>query len=326
VIAFLQEENRVLRAHLRGRCLRLSDDERRRLAVLGHQLGRATLDQVATIVRADTILRWHRELAARKCTHAHHRAGRPRIPAHVRSLIMRMATENSTWGYSRIQGALKNLGHCVGRSTIARILKEHGVPPSQQRPMAWRTFVRAHWPALRDADFFTSAVPTLRGLVTYYTAFTGLHTSRTSVRFNVAPGGSLPASGHATIDHQVDWVLGVAHPHLRSGFELERWGAPAARNRGWPRGPDTGAHAERPGLCRTVRALDDRGMRGSRRVARARPSSAGTHAVGGAVSWRAQSQTPEPADRMAAHATSAWSGVRSLASAGTLSSYYRSAA
>jgi hypothetical protein len=74
------------------------------------------------------------------------------------------------------------------------------------------------------------------------------------------------------------------------------------------------------------RALDDRGMRGSRRVARARPSSAGTHAVGGAVSWRAQSQTPEPADRMAAHATSAWSGVRSLASAGTLSSYYRSAA
>jgi HTH-like domain len=201
VIAFLQEENRVLRAHLRGRCLRLSDDERRRLAVLGHRLGRATLAQVATIVKADTILRWYRGFVGRLCTNTQRWAGRPRVPAHVRALILRMATENATWGYTRIQGALKNLGHGVGRSTIARILKEHGVPPSPQRPMAWRAFVRAHCPALRDADFFTSAVPTLRGLVTYYTAVTSLHTSRTSVRFNVAPGGSLPASGHATIDH-----------------------------------------------------------------------------------------------------------------------------
>jgi hypothetical protein len=255
VISFLQEENRVLQAQLRGRRPRLSDDERRRLAVLGHRLGRATLAQVATIVTADTILRWHRELAGRMWTNRRRRAGRPRVPAHVHVLILRMATENDTWGYTRIQGALKNLGHGVGRSTIARILKEHGVLPGPQRPMAWRTFVRAHWSALRDADFFTSAVRTLRGLVTYYTAFTRLHTSRTSVRFDVAPGGSLPASGHATIDQQVAWVLGVAHPRLRSGFEVERWGEPAARNRGWPRGPDPCARAERPGLCRTVCAL-----------------------------------------------------------------------
>jgi hypothetical protein len=267
MISFLQEENRVLRAQLRGRRPRLSDDERRRLAVLGHRLGRATLAQVATIVTADTILRWHRELVGRMRTNTRRWAGRPRVPSHVRALILRMATENATWGYTRIQGAFKNLGHDVGRSTIARILKEHGVPPSPQRPMAWRTFVRAHWPALRVADFFTSAVRILRGLVTYYTAFTGLHMSRTSVRLNVAPGGNIPASGHAAIDQQVDWVLWVAHPHLRSGFEVERWGEPAARNRGWPRGPDTCAHAERPGLRRTVRALDDRGMPGSRRVA-----------------------------------------------------------
>jgi hypothetical protein len=317
VIAFLQEENRVLRVQLRGRRPRLSDDERRRLAVLGHRLGRAALAQVATIVTADTILRWHRELAGRMCTNTRRQPGRRRVPAHVCALILRMTTENATWGYTRIQGALKNLGHGVGRSTIARILKEHGVPPSPQRPMAWRTFVRAHWSALRDADFFMSAVRTLRGLVTYYTAFTGLHTSRTSVRLDVAPGKRLAASGHATIEQQVDWVRAVAHPHLRSGFEVERWGEPAARNRGWPRGPETCARAERPGLCRTVRALDDRGMPGSRRVAWARPSPAGTHAVGGAVAWRAPSPTaPEPVDRMAAHTTSASSGVRSLASPG----------
>ena len=82
-----------------------------------------------------------------------------------------MATENPTWGYTRIQGALKNLGHHVGRSTIARILRAEGIPPGRQRPMTWRTFVQAHWSALVAADFFTTEVWTARGLVTYYTAF-----------------------------------------------------------------------------------------------------------------------------------------------------------
>ena len=165
VIAFLREENRVLRAHLRGRRLQLSDEERRRLAVLGHQLGRAALAQVATIATADTILRWHRELTARRCLHPRRRNGRPRVEAAVRSLIRRMATENATWGYTRIQGALKNLGHRVGRSTIARVLREQGIPPSGRRPMAWRTFIGAHWPALLACDLFTSVVGALRGLV-----------------------------------------------------------------------------------------------------------------------------------------------------------------
>ena len=102
VIAFLRDENRVMRAHLRGRRLQLSDEERRRLAVLGHQLGRGALAQVATIATADTILRWHRELA-RRCLRPRRRSGRPRVEAAVRSLIRRMATENATWGYTRIE-------------------------------------------------------------------------------------------------------------------------------------------------------------------------------------------------------------------------------
>ena len=171
VIAFLREENRVLRAHLRGRRLQLSDEERRRLAVLGHQLGRAALAQVATIATADTILRWHRELTARRCAQPRRRCGRPRVEAAVRSLIRRMAIENETWGYTRIQGALKNLGHCVGRSTIARILKAQGIPPVPARPTSWETFLRAHWGAIAGADFFTTDVWTWRGLVTYYTVF-----------------------------------------------------------------------------------------------------------------------------------------------------------
>ena len=103
VIAFLREENRVLRAHLRERRLQLGDEERRRLAVLGHRLGRAALAQVATIATADTILRWHRELTARRCLQPRRRSGRPRVEAAVRSLIRRMATENATWGYTRIE-------------------------------------------------------------------------------------------------------------------------------------------------------------------------------------------------------------------------------
>ena len=82
-----------------------------------------------------------------------------------------MATENPSWGYTRLQGALKNLGHRVARSTIATILKQQGIPPTNERTTSWQTFLRAHWGALVAADFFTTEVWTLRGLVTYYTVF-----------------------------------------------------------------------------------------------------------------------------------------------------------
>jgi transposase InsO family protein len=82
-----------------------------------------------------------------------------------------MATENPVWGYTRIQGALQNVGHRVGRSTIRRILKTAGLPPVPQRPSSWQTFLTAHWGAIAGADFFTTEVWTWRGLVTYYTVF-----------------------------------------------------------------------------------------------------------------------------------------------------------
>jgi putative transposase len=170
-LAYLIEENRILRAQLRGRRLRLSDDERRPLTVRGHRLGRRALRQVAMIVTPDTILRWHRQLIAHKWTYARGRPGRPGVLAEIRRLVVRMAEENPTWGYTRIRGALKNLGHRVGRSTIARILKAHGIPPVPQRPTSWQTFLRAHWGAIAGADFFTTEVWTWRGLVTFYTVF-----------------------------------------------------------------------------------------------------------------------------------------------------------
>jgi transposase InsO family protein len=169
-IAYLVEENRLLRRQLGTRRLRLTDDERRRLAARAFRVGRAVLRDIATLATPDTLLRWHRQLIARKWTYAS-RLGRRGVLIEIRGLVVRMAEENPTWGYTRIQGALKNLGHRVGRSTIARILKAAGLPPVPQRPTSWQTFLRAHWGAIAGADFFTTEVWTWRGLVTYYTVF-----------------------------------------------------------------------------------------------------------------------------------------------------------
>ena len=171
VLRYLLEENRVLRRQLRGRRLQLTDDDRRRLAVRAYRLGRGRLREIATVVTPDTLLRWHRQLIARKWTYARRRASRRGVLTEIRRLTVRMAEENPTWGYTRIQGALKNVGHRVGRSTIARILKAAGVPPQPERPTSWQTFLRAHWGVIAGADFFTTEVWTWRGLVTYYTVF-----------------------------------------------------------------------------------------------------------------------------------------------------------
>src|SRR5512144_2178272 len=159
-----------MRRQLAGRRLRLTDDDRRRLAARAYRVGRAALREIATIATPDTLLRWHRQLIARKWTYAR-QPGRRNVLVEIRRLVVGMAEENSTWGYTRIQGALKNVGHRVGRSTIARILKAAGVPPVPERPTSWQTFLRAHWGAIAGADFFTTEVWTWHGLVTFYTVF-----------------------------------------------------------------------------------------------------------------------------------------------------------
>ena len=126
-LAYLIEENRLLRRQIGRRRLRLTDGDRRRLAIRAYRRRREALREVATIVTPDTLLRWHRQLVAHKWTYLSGRMGRRGVLAQIRQLVVRMAEENPTWGYTRIQGALKNLGHKVGRSTVARILKAQGL-------------------------------------------------------------------------------------------------------------------------------------------------------------------------------------------------------
>ena len=169
-VAYLIEENRLLRRQLGTRRLRLTSDDRQRLAARAHGVGRAALREIAMIATPDTLLRWHRQLIARKWTCAR-KPGRRSVLLEIRRLVVRMATENPTWGYTRIQGALKNVGHRVGRSTIRRILKVADLPPVPQRPTSWQTFLKAHWGVIAGADFFTTGVWTWQGLITYYTVF-----------------------------------------------------------------------------------------------------------------------------------------------------------
>jgi putative transposase len=173
IIAYLIEENRVLKEQLEsgGRRLRFTDDQRRRLAAKGKPLGRKALSQIATIVTPETILAWHRRLIAAKWTYPQRRGGRPGVMLEIRQLVVRMAEENPSWGYARIQGALRHVGHRVARSTISKVLKEHGIGPSPDRPMSWSTFVRAHAHLIAAADFFITEVWTVRGLVRHFTLF-----------------------------------------------------------------------------------------------------------------------------------------------------------
>ena len=119
VIEYLREENRVLRELLGKKRPRLNNDQRRRLAVLGKALGRKLLSTCCCIVTPDTILRWHRKLIAMKYDGSSKRGpGRPRVSACIRRLVVRMAQENRTWGYGRIQGALSNLDYTVCATTV----------------------------------------------------------------------------------------------------------------------------------------------------------------------------------------------------------------
>lgn len=112
VIEYLQEENRILREKLGTKRILLNDDQRRRLAVKGKILGRKVLAEIGCIVQPETILAWHRRLVAQKYDGSRHRGpGRPSTSRKIVELAVRMARENVTWGYTRIAGALRNLGH-----------------------------------------------------------------------------------------------------------------------------------------------------------------------------------------------------------------------
>ena len=171
---YLAAENRILKAQLKTP-LRLTDAERMTLAEIAHRLGRKALGDVANTAKPDTIMGWYRRLIARKFDGSKSRRypGRPRMDDEIEQWVVRMAKENSDWGYDRIVGAMANLGYRLSDQTVGNILQRHGIPPApdRKRTTTWSDFIRAHMSVLAGTDFFSVEVLTLRGLVTYYVLF-----------------------------------------------------------------------------------------------------------------------------------------------------------
>jgi putative transposase len=174
-VVMLRHEVSVLRRQVVRPALRPSD--RALLAGLGRLLDRRR--RRGFFVQPETLLRWHRDLVRRKWTQ-HHRPGRPSIPAGTVSIILRLARENPTWGYRRIQGELATMGVVLAPSSVWVILRRHGINPSPLRAgPTWTEFLRTQAASMLACDFFSVDTVLLKRL--YVLFFIELDTRRVHV-------------------------------------------------------------------------------------------------------------------------------------------------
>jgi transposase InsO family protein len=171
-ILSLRHQLAVVQRQLGGQHqVRFEPADRAWLAALLHPLPRPTLRRLRLLVRPDTILKWHRDLVARR--HAvvsrPRRRGRPRTLRSIRTLVLRLARENSSWGYRRVHGEVLTLGITVAPSTVWEILREAGIDPAPDRAATtWADFLRSQAEALLAADFIETV--TLTGARMYILA------------------------------------------------------------------------------------------------------------------------------------------------------------
>jgi putative transposase len=172
-ILVLRHELSILRRQVsQPRC---EAHDRLLLAAFSRMLPRRSWN--AFFVQPETLLHWHRRLVARRWTYPHRRPGRPSISRDVRELILRLARENSSWGYLRIAGELRKLGIAVSASSVRNILTSAGLPPAPRRDsQSWRSFLRAHGDSILACDFFTVDTVWLRRL--YVLAFISIGSRR----------------------------------------------------------------------------------------------------------------------------------------------------
>jgi transposase InsO family protein len=189
-ILALRHQIAVLQRQLHGQKIQFTPADRDFLAALLHRLPRAVLRQIRLLVRPETVLRWHRDLLARRQARISRpkRIGRPPTVRSIRALVLRLANENSGWGYRRIHGELLVLGIKVAASTVWEILKDAGVDPAPERTTdSWATFLRSQAEAILAADFFETV--TLTGTRMYVLAIIEHATRRVRI---------LGATGHPT--------------------------------------------------------------------------------------------------------------------------------
>jgi putative transposase len=133
---------------------KLTRADRALLAALSRSLPRVAW--AGFPVKPETLLRWHRQLVARRWTYAHRAPGRPPLDSSLRALILRLGRENSHWGYRRIVGELKGLGITVSATSVRKVLLEAGLQPAPDRSRSsWRAFLRAQAASMLACDFLT---------------------------------------------------------------------------------------------------------------------------------------------------------------------------
>ena len=174
----------------------------------------------------------------------------------VAALVVRMAVENPQWGYTRIRGALSNLGHEIARTTVKRILHDHGIDPAPERSrrMPWKTFLQAHWEGLTACDLFTVEVLTLAGLQRYLVFFViALQSRRVTIAgIHPQPYGTWMEQMARNLTDPVDGCLRRARylihdrdPLYTRGFGEILEGGGVQPIRLPPKSPNLNAYAER---------------------------------------------------------------------------------
>ena len=177
-------------------------------------------------------------------------------PREIAELVVRMAVENPQWGYTRLRGALSNLGHDIARNTVKRILHDHGIDPAPERARRtpWKAFLQAHWDGLAACDLFTVEVLTLTGLRRYLVFFVlELKTRRVTIAgIHPQPGGAWMEQMARTLTDTVDGFLRTARQliHDRDPLYTRLFGE--ILRSGWvqpirlpPKSPNFNAYAER---------------------------------------------------------------------------------
>jgi transposase InsO family protein len=170
-ILALRHQLAMLERRLGTTKVRFGTSDRAFLAALLHRLPGDVLRGVRLLVRPDTVLRWHRDILARRHAHLSRRSrpGRPRTVRCVRVLVLRLARENPSWGYRRVHGELLVLGVKVAASTVWEMLKEAGLDPAPERAAStWADFLRSQADALLACDFLETV--TLTGARMYVLA------------------------------------------------------------------------------------------------------------------------------------------------------------
>jgi putative transposase len=210
-ILLLRQQLHILQ-RAQSRAPRISRWEKLTLLVLARRLTamtngtRARLSQLVLLFKPETLLKWHRELVRRKWNFLKGAPrGRPAISGDIEALILRLARENPTWGYGKLEGELGKLGYEVGRTTVKAVLKRTGVPPAPERVKrgsSWRTFLQHYKDQIIACDFFTVETAWLKTLYVLFFIELG------SRRVHLAGCTSSPTTAWVTQQaRQLSWQI-----------------------------------------------------------------------------------------------------------------------